>query len=69
MREAALHLIGEHDFRNFCKMDVVNSTSFVRTIDSISIEECGRYEDVVVRIGCIMLRSKGVHFCGIKLDV
>ncbi len=32
MREAAKHLIGTHDFRNFCKMDLDQTTNFVRTI-------------------------------------
>lgn len=35
MREAAAYLIGEHDFRNFCKLDVLNVRNFVRKIDSI----------------------------------
>lgn len=38
MQEAAQHFIGEHDFRNFCKMDIENVTNFRRTIMSVSIE-------------------------------
>lgn len=37
MREAAKKLEGEHDFRNFCKLDVVNVRNFVRTIHSFEI--------------------------------
>ena len=32
MNEAARYLIGDHDFRNLCKMDVVNVTNFRREI-------------------------------------
>eukprot|EP00744_Colponema_vietnamica_P011865 GILI01016670.1.p1 GENE.GILI01016670.1~~GILI01016670.1.p1 ORF type:complete len:441 (+),score=28.48 GILI01016670.1:32-1324(+) len=34
MRQALALLVGEHDFRNFCKMDVVNVGNWVRTIRS-----------------------------------
>jgi hypothetical protein len=30
-------MIGRHDFRNFCKMDVQNTTNFVRTLHSCDI--------------------------------
>ena len=47
MREAALYLIGEHDFKSFCAAAaVVEST--VRTIYSVEIAEEGA--DVVIRI-------------------
>lgn len=32
MRVAAAHLVGPHDFRNFCKLDVEHVHSFERTI-------------------------------------
>ena len=32
MQEAAAHFIGEHDFRNFCKVDAEHVKNFVRTI-------------------------------------
>ncbi|KAL3150588.1 hypothetical protein ABBQ32_000396 [Trebouxia sp. C0010 RCD-2024] len=32
MRQAASHFIGEHDFRNFCKMDLEHVKSFRRTM-------------------------------------
>ena len=37
MRAAAAKLVGEHDFRNFAKMDVVNVSNFVRTIHSMTV--------------------------------
>eukprot|EP00760_Papus_ankaliazontas_P035175 PhM_4_TR7652/c0_g1_i1/m.102706/K01855/PUS3, DEG1; tRNA pseudouridine38/39 synthase len=32
MRLGAERLLGEHDFRNFCKMDVANVSNFVRSV-------------------------------------
>lgn len=32
MQEAAAHFVGEHDFRNFCKIDAEHVKNFVRTI-------------------------------------
>eukprot|EP00668_Euglena_longa_P045890 GGOE01061573.1.p1 GENE.GGOE01061573.1~~GGOE01061573.1.p1 ORF type:complete len:413 (+),score=72.55 GGOE01061573.1:23-1240(+) len=40
MRQAARHLVGEHDFRHFCKMDVVHVSNFVREIRSFDIAPC-----------------------------
>lgn len=37
MQQAAAKLLGEHDFRNLCKMDVVNVSNFVRTIYSADL--------------------------------
>lgn len=40
MREAASHLVGSHDFRNFCKIDASKQiSSFVRRITHASIDE------------------------------
>lgn len=39
MIEASSYLIGTHDFRNFCKMDVANGVvKFIRSILSIDIK-------------------------------
>ncbi|CAO1631753.1 unnamed protein product [Sympodiomycopsis kandeliae] len=39
MREAASYLLGEHDFRNFCKVDPSKQiTNFRRRIDGVSID-------------------------------
>lgn len=32
MQEAASHFVGEHDFRNFCKVDAEHVKNFVRRI-------------------------------------
>lgn len=37
MQEAANFLIGEHDFRNFCKADIPTVTNFVRSILTASL--------------------------------
>ncbi|KAL4436896.1 hypothetical protein ABPG75_004035 [Micractinium tetrahymenae] len=44
MREAAAHFLGEHDFRNFCKVDVAQAQNFTRRVLDFRIEElpgCG----------------------------
>lgn len=38
MQKAANKLVGAHDFRNFCKMDAVNVSNFVRTILHFRVE-------------------------------
>ena len=37
MKLGTSYLLGEHDYRNFCKMDVVNVSNFVRSIYSADI--------------------------------
>lgn len=45
MKEAANHILGTHDFRNLCKMDVGNGVvNYVREVKSVSISPC-RQED------------------------
>ncbi|KAK3855446.1 hypothetical protein Pcinc_038153 [Petrolisthes cinctipes] len=40
MREAAQYLVGQHDFRNFCKMDVANGVvSFQHNDKSLTVME------------------------------
>ncbi|XP_014243788.1 tRNA pseudouridine(38/39) synthase isoform X2 [Cimex lectularius] len=40
MNEAAQHLVGVHDFRNLCKMDVANGvTNFIRSIEKATVSE------------------------------
>ena len=41
MREAGARLIGTHDFRNMCKMDIVNVSNFVRTILAFELTTIG----------------------------
>lgn len=61
MREAAEYLIGEHDFRNICKMDVANVTNFRREIYRADIacfsRNRGSTEDEVW-----MLEIEGIAF-------
>jgi tRNA pseudouridine38/39 synthase len=39
MGEAGQRLCGEHDFRNFCKMDVNNGVvNYKRRVDSLSVD-------------------------------
>jgi tRNA U38,U39,U40 pseudouridine synthase TruA len=40
MRQAAADLLGTHDFRSFCKLDITKAEpTFVRRIDNITIEQ------------------------------
>lgn len=39
MQEASQCLVGEHDFRNFCKVNLENTTQFTRRILSINFRE------------------------------
>eukprot|EP01064_Diplonema_japonicum_P010971 TRINITY_DN1821_c0_g1_i1.p1 TRINITY_DN1821_c0_g1~~TRINITY_DN1821_c0_g1_i1.p1 ORF type:complete len:416 (+),score=112.89 TRINITY_DN1821_c0_g1_i1:46-1293(+) len=50
MQEAAALLVGEHDFRNFAKLDVVNVSNFVREIFSFTVSKAapGLSEEVYV---------------------
>ena len=41
MRDAAARLVGVHDFRNFCKMDVLHVKNFRRVVYSAAIHEEG----------------------------
>uniref|UniRef100_A0A6V7QQN5 Pseudouridine synthase I TruA alpha/beta domain-containing protein n=1 Tax=Ananas comosus var. bracteatus TaxID=296719 RepID=A0A6V7QQN5_ANACO len=40
MQEAAAKFIGEHDFRNFCKMDAANVSNYRRKITNFNISSC-----------------------------
>ena len=40
MREASTDLIGTHDFRSFCKIDITNDEpTFIRRIVNITIQQ------------------------------
>ena len=46
MQQAAKHFIGEHDFRNFCKMDLEHVKSFRRTMldfQVVQVQPAGTY--------------------------
>jgi tRNA pseudouridine38/39 synthase len=40
MRQASVDLVGTHDFRSFCKLDITKTEpTFIRRIDNITIEQ------------------------------
>ncbi|XP_066903863.1 tRNA pseudouridine(38/39) synthase [Halyomorpha halys] len=46
MQEGTRHLLGTHDFRNLCKMDVGNGvTNFLRTIDRATVSKLEDHHD------------------------
>ena len=46
MRQASVELIGTHDYRNFCKLDITNTEpTFIRRIDKITIEQLNTDND------------------------
>lgn len=50
MQKAAFKFIGEHDFRNFCKMDAANVSNYKRHITDFNISACDQ------RLNCISLK-------------
>lgn len=40
MESAGKKFVGEHDFRNFCKMDALNVHNYMRKITSFAISPC-----------------------------
>ena len=46
MRTAGALLVGSHDFRNFCKMDVGNGVvEFIRRLDAVYVEELAAHDE------------------------
>lgn len=43
MKGVGQKLVGKHDFRNYCKVDVTQTVDFVREIYEVDIEECQVY--------------------------
>ena len=41
--QAAGKFVGRHDFRNLCKMDIVNVSNFERTIMSARVFSTGKF--------------------------
>jgi len=60
MQLAAKHLLGEHDFRNLCRMDVGGGVkSFVRSIDFVTVEPmCQTAPDSSYNIYVMSIRGK-----------
>ncbi|CAF5159403.1 unnamed protein product, partial [Rotaria magnacalcarata] len=47
IRQAAADLVGTHDFRNFCKLDITNSEpTFIRRIDNVTVEQLNSGHDL-----------------------
>jgi len=44
MQQAADQLVGDHDFRNFCKMDVITVSNFRRVINYAKICQGGQWQ-------------------------
>ncbi len=41
IRDAGQRLIGCHDYRNFCKMDIANGVvEYVRSISAVEVDFC-----------------------------
>lgn len=47
MQEAATYFVGTHNFRNFCKLDVVNVSSFMRTVLSAGIHRSNELPELI----------------------
>ncbi len=61
MNEAAVYLLGEHDFRNLCKIDIAHVTNFRREV--ISANVIPFIEDTLnPDLTIMMLEIKGVAF-------
>ena len=62
IQAAGQRLLGTHDFRNLCKMDVNNGVvTFVRTIDNVTVQVTDRVHDGrddPYDICCLIIRSK-----------
>lgn len=48
MEDSCKKLIGEHDFRNFCKMDAANVHNYKRRITSFDISPCIESDELLV---------------------
>jgi len=62
MREAANHLVGTHDFRNFCRMDVVNVANFTRHLFAFDIDPVGDGADEADPLGLWVATIRGTAF-------
>ena len=72
MREGALHLVGEHDFKSFCVAASAEGKNTVRCIESIEILEddlCGEPGWVVRIVGNAFLHSMVRTIVGTLVEV
>lgn len=60
MREASHQLVGAHDFRNFCKLDVAHGVvTYVRRINSIDINLVQKNESDDYDMFCLDIKGSG----------
>ena len=57
MKLAISYLIGEHDFRNFCKIDIMNTRNFIRVIKEADIVELNQDHKEPESICYIMIKG------------
>lgn len=63
MQEACVYLIGTHDFRNLCKMDVANGiVNFTRTIFSAEIKVAQKNHEAIDEFDMLYLEIKASSF-------
>lgn len=63
MQEACKFLIGAHDFRNLCKMDVGNGVvNYTRRLDSVEIKVATRNHEGLIEFDMLYLEIKGSAF-------
>lgn len=60
MKEASLHLLGEHNFQNFCKLDEKNKGKTIRTISAVNLELVSKNDlTEAYDIVCFSIQSQG----------
>lgn len=63
MQEACKHLVGSHDFRNLCKMDVGNGVvNYIRRLDNVEIKLATRNHENMTQYDMHYLQIKGSAF-------
>lgn len=63
MQEACTHLVGSHDFRNLCKMDVGNGVvNYIRRLDNVQIKVATRNHENLTEFDMLYLEIKGSAF-------
>ena len=63
MQEACNNLVGSHDFRNFCKMDVGNGVvTYIRRLDHVQIKTVTKNHEGLTEFDMLYLEIKGSAF-------
>ncbi|CRK87715.1 CLUMA_CG001505, isoform A [Clunio marinus] len=63
MQEACSYLVGSHDFRNLCKMDVGNGVvQYIRRLDSVNIKIASKNHENLEEFDLLFLEIKGSAF-------